>query len=42
MVCFQVLREGEIRVGDEVRSVGSSPDNETVAEMARAVKRMQP
>ncbi len=41
-IYFQVLREGEIRAGDAIRRVSSSPHAETITEMVRAVKRNQP
>ena len=41
-IYFQVLKEGKIRAGDEMRLVGSSPDTETITAMVRAVKKRQP
>jgi len=38
---LQVLREGQVRAGDEIKRVGSSPDSETIAEMVRGVKRQK-
>jgi MOSC domain-containing protein YiiM len=36
---MQVLREGQIQAGDEIKQVSVSPDSETITEIVRAVKK---
>ncbi|HVC26651.1 MAG TPA: MOSC domain-containing protein [Nitrososphaerales archaeon] len=36
---LQVLREGQIQAGDEIRQVSASPGSETITQMVRAVKK---
>jgi len=38
---MQVLREGKIQAGDEIKQGTVSPDSETMTEMVRAVKKKQ-
>jgi MOSC domain-containing protein YiiM len=39
---LQVLREGQIRAGDEIKQVSASPGSETITQMVRAAKKRQP